>query len=1047
MKGMLKKKVLWLLLFIWIWCAGKAELYAAEQAVAEPELATVEDSVSVNYQVIVRVKDWQTQNPLVGCVIDIYEEGRLIATATTNRYGLAYYRRYRTEKFQAQYCTNLESLSEEQKAELSCFASKEEAQQSVSAQKREFQNTAQNFVCKQKRVPEGYLREDEEQTLAIFAGDSEIAEYTNERVLGTVTIECCDTESEGGAVQGEGLLDGAVYGIYAAEDIVHQDMETGVIWQKDQLVMTGTIGSSPDLNEDGYLLNTDGSRHIGNPNGTVGSVQTSGKTTFADLELGAYYVKEISPAQGYLRDETIYDVTLDYQDQYTKVVSRSEHAGDDQNTLTVDDASSSSTIFSGNYVMKQGIRLQAVTGETEKADYMEGAGFSVYLLKELSGVVEGTVTAAGGTWSSQDASAFEDYDFRGEAKASLYRRSEETWTAGDMEWLSGLGENRYEVAEMFLDANGCLETPELPYGTYVIVQTTVPEGCIRVEPFIVEISQDGGVLYTDETRQTVEKTYTAEDAIRYGDRKGSGSREGRTSMTREFSCTYVARTRLRVVNVDEEFLIQPKSASGHQGRVRGTVLKEGVQYRLKCRKLAECQKNLKALCWNYDEDGYLSYGDEQEGSLENPFRAVLLGEAEKLFDCYITLPQELPVGVYELQEITAPEGYVVSGSEQSVQDTGSEKVNDYQITNAAKESVIFTIDHVQQDQTVTVFQKNQAQKGILEITLYGRQLADAKKVDQDTVFSYEDAPVEGARLQIVAAEDIYTQELDKALIEQYDLDLADYLLYRKDDVVTEITTDCNGWGYAMDLYIGSYRVVEKTAGEGFVLNKKETAFEITPQKQTVSFDIHTELLENERQKLEINVKRTGANDGQALAGALYGLYAAEEIVTQLCYDETAAKWELAQEAKVLIEKDQLVACCKTDDMGKAVFLDGLPLGKYYVKELQAPENAAPATQTMMVDASYQGVCGGQNVEKQVYHLTFTDEKMMASELFGNSSNGAVTVFSESEQTQSTALKMALPVKTADAVNGLCWCITMAVSGAALVCVYRKKQAKKVEYRR
>lgn len=1037
MKGILKKKVLWLLLFVWIWCAGRGELYAAEQAVTEPELATVEDSVSVNYQVIVRVKDRQTQNPLAGCVIDIYEEERLIATATTNRYGLAYYRRYRTEKFQEQYCTNFESLSEEQKAELSCFASKEEAQQSVSAQKREFQNAAQNFVCKQKRAPQGYLREDEEQTLAIFAGDSEIAEYTNERVLGTVTIECCDTESEGSTVQGEGLLDGAVYGIYAAEDIVHQDKGTGVLWQKDQLVMTGTIGSSPDCNEDGYLLNTDGSRHIENPDGTVGTVQTPGKTTFADLELGAYYVKELTPAQGYLRDETIYNVTLAYQDQYTKVVSRSEHAGDDRNTLTSDDESDSKTIYSGNYVMKQGIRLQAVTGESEKADDMEGAGFCVYLLKELSGVVEGT-------WSAQEASAFESYDFRGEAKARLYRRSEETWTAGDMEWLSGLGENRYEVAEMFMDANGCLETPELPYGTYVIVQTTVPEGCIRVEPFIAEISQDGGVLYTDETRQTVEKTYTAEDAIRYGDRKESGTREGRISMTQELQYTYIARTRLRVVNVDEEFLIQPKSGADRQGRVRGTVLKEGAQYRLKCRKLAECQKNLKALCWNYDEDGYLSYGDEQEGSLENPFRAALLGEAEKLFDCYITLPQELPVGVYELQEITAPQGYVVSGSEQSVQDTGSEKVNDYQITDDARESVIFTIDHVQQDQAVTVFQKNQAQKGILEITLYGRQLADAKKMDQDTVFSYEDAPVEGAKLQIVAAEDIYTQELDKELIEQYDLDLADYLLYRKDDVVAEITTDCNGWGYAMGLYIGSYRIVEKTAGEGFVLNKKETAFEITPQKQTVSFDIHTELLESQRQELEIHVKRTGGNDGEAVADAVYGLYAAEEIVTRLCYDEAAAKWELAQEAKALIEKDQLVACCKTDDMGKAVFPDELPLGKYYVKELQAPQKAAPAKQTMMVDASYQGISGGQNVEKQVYHLTFTDEAVTASDPSGNSSNGAVTVVSASEQTQPAALKLSLPVKTADVVNGLCWCITMAVSGAALVIVYRKKRAKKVE---
>ena len=54
---------------------------------------------------------------------------------------------------------------------------------------------------------------------------------------------------------------------------------------------------------------------------------------------------------------------------------------------------------------------------------------------------------------------------------------------------------------MFTDKEGHIETPELPYGTYVIAETTTPEGHVMAKPFIVHISQDGGVLYTD-TRKT-----------------------------------------------------------------------------------------------------------------------------------------------------------------------------------------------------------------------------------------------------------------------------------------------------------------------------------------------------------------------------------------------------------------------------------------------------------------------------------------------------------------------------------------------------------------
>ena len=60
----------------------------------------------------------------------------------------------------------------------------------------------------------------------------------------------------------------------------------GVLWKKDQLIQTQTIGRSPKCDGSGYMLNTDGSRHIANPGGTIAYEDTPGRTRFGDLELG-----------------------------------------------------------------------------------------------------------------------------------------------------------------------------------------------------------------------------------------------------------------------------------------------------------------------------------------------------------------------------------------------------------------------------------------------------------------------------------------------------------------------------------------------------------------------------------------------------------------------------------------------------------------------------------------------------------------------------------------------------------------------------------------
>ena len=826
------------------------------------------------------------------------------------------------------------------------------------------------YVVKEITAPYGYYKNESPYSFSCSYtnGNEAIIKFSNifenDRVLGYVDLTKYDVESESDITQGNTeSLEGAVYGIYAAEDIIHSDGATGVIHEKDALVATATIDKS-------------------------------GQTRFCDLELGKYYIKEMTPPHGYMLDDTIYEATISYHGQNIKLVERDETGADDENGLTMDDANTEHDIYTGDYVIKQGVQFVKTSDDNygTNLELIEGAGFSIYLITDLSGVKSGTLKPLNNTWSEEDVLTFYDYDFTGEPKARLYKRSNETWTTGDTKWLKSLGGNLYEVKEMFTDENGYIATPELPFGSYVIVETTTPEDHVSAKPFVVHIAQDGGVLYTDVTKQIVDKKYSEDDDLRYGDRKGTKEMEGRVLQKQKVINNGVTETYLRVVKADEEFLAAPGTYVKPEEVVRGTVLKESAKYLVKCLSIEKSKNSLRSLNWKYDAEGYLTYYSpvlkEKFGTEENPFTTSFIKKGGKIVDSYITLPQKLPVGIYELIEIAAPDGYVLSGSEQKLNDISADRVNGYEILEDVKTGVTFTISngsvfpngqmgmnkYAQTDSegnlVVTVLQKNREQKGIIEIYKHGEQLASTEFSEKTIHFKYEDAPVEGAKFNIVAAEDIYTQELDKAFLLEYGVNVEDYLIHREGDVVATIATDRNGWGYAAGLYIGKYKIVEITAGEGFVLNTLREEFEITKQNQTVSFDIQKADYKNERQKIELNVIKKDAENAELLEGAVYALYTAEDIYTNLEFDTINDKWIVRDIPEVIVTADTLITTGITGSDGRCRFDGDLPLGKYYVKEIEAPAGYFSATETVTVDASYEGNKGGQEVAVQVHDMVF-----------------------------------------------------------------------------
>lgn len=107
-----------------------------------------------------------------------------------------------------------------------------------------------------------------------------------------------DEEDSYGKSQGDATLEGAVYGLYAAEDIVHPDGKTGKVFSAGELVAIATTDKNGDAS---FLVITEESETSKNvPNLYEDNVANNGNGWIGrPLILGSYYVEEISRSEGY----------------------------------------------------------------------------------------------------------------------------------------------------------------------------------------------------------------------------------------------------------------------------------------------------------------------------------------------------------------------------------------------------------------------------------------------------------------------------------------------------------------------------------------------------------------------------------------------------------------------------------------------------------------------------------------------------------------------------------------------------------------------------
>lgn len=615
-----------------------------------------------------------------------------------------------------------------------------------------------SYSIREIQAPELYLRNSEDTYTFTFKFTNDKEEkvnfshtFTNKRVNATIDLVKEDSET-GNSAQGDAVFEGAIYGLYAREDINHPDGRSGVLYKKDEQVAT---------------LTTD----------------KEGKASVSNLYLGKYYLKEITPPVGYLLDEEEHDVNCDYEGDQVETVKR--------NTVSKED------------VIKQPFQLiKAADNDKTDADLLKGAGFSAYLISSLTVKDDGS------------------YDFTNATPIVLTEDGK---------------------TEMFTDERGYACSIPIPYGRYIVRETTTPHNFMPVDDFIVTVTENS-----------------------------STPQVWRVLLDDEF------KAKLKIVKQDDETK-QPVLLANTEFKVYDLDAKKYVE------QVTTYPNTVVHKSYFTDENGYL------------------------------ILPESLKCGNYRIEEVSAPDGYTQ---------------NTQYVEIKVDKNTAYQMDSVSGDAIITVTYENHPVKGKLVIHKSGETLKSFKKD-----FVYEETSLEGAEFEIYAAEDIFTPD------HQVDEQGNRHMIYAKDTLVKTVTTNKNGEAVIKALPLGKYRVKETKAPAGFVLN---------PDSQEVSFiykDQNTPEIEeklefsNERQKVELSVEKQDAETGKALKGATFGLYNKEAI---------------SSGDKVVVKADTLLQEITSNEKGKAAFSLDLPLGRYYVKELQAPAGYVSSDEILEFDATYQG---------------------------------------------------------------------------------------------
>lgn len=221
----------------------------------------------------------------------------------------------------------------------------------------------------------------------------------------------------------------------------------------------------------------------------------------------------------------------------------------------------------------------------------------------------------------------------------------------------------------------------------------------------------------------------------------------------------------------------------------------------------------------------------------------------------------LPIGKYYLIEKEAPANYLI---------------NDYKMYFEIKD-----------DKVVKATMKDERIVGNLEIKKVGE-----KKVFNNNNYSYIDIPLDNIKFGLYARENITNNGK---------------VIYKKDELVKEGTTNELGIINFNNLYLGKYYIKELNTLDPYVLDTKEYDIELF---SSLSKEVNKTIeYKNYLKKSTFEFTKVGISDSNPLPNTLMEFYDID---------------------------DNLILSERTNEEGKIIIKD-LPYGKYYYLEKEAPE--------------------------------------------------------------------------------------------------------------
>ena len=669
----------------------------------------------------------------------------------------------------------------------------------------------------------------------IFISNNNDLTLTNKRQKARLNLTVVDKETKSNA-QADAVLQNAKYGIYALENIYHADGVTtrysgtpGLLYKKDELIETQIS------NEQGKML-------------------------FDNLECGKYYIKMLQAPEGYLIDETVYSIDFSYKGETVEIIEV-------------------------NGILELKVKKQAFQMYKIKEDstVLNNAGFSIYLVNDLSIVKQGKIRkVTTERYELIDTKAQKDERIKQRQNADgtyylkdlvdyyykiMYEEGNEQVLPGDdkvyhpynlsSETLvkdysnSSQGET---IQEIRTNDKGYLKSPELAYGEYVAIETSVPRKQDTASPIVVKVEQDS-----------------------------------RTLQDLRFVRDNNFRTKVKIYIRDVQ--------------TSQTILNKNIKYII---RNIDTQEYMTHKIWVPNE-GYVEYGTP-----DKPFEAQKTG--------FIITPMKLEVGQYELIEITAGEGYTTNKFEGTSVNGQTQLNSRDNIRFEIRTNTAYYTDTYLGDYIIVVNETNKSVVGDITVKTQGEYLSNiVTDSNQNYSFEYTNRNVSNAKYQIIAKEDIYTQDNQGQKI------------YSKDEVVGYITTNEKGEGIIENLPLGKYIIKQVECPAGFTINTNDKEVEIDYQGQEVPVVFKNVEQEQIRQKIEILIHNKDEEEQNInRQGGKYGLYTKEEIR----YTDKNGNVKIIPENTLLQTKT-------SNENGEIKFNSqenvDLPQGKYYVKEIEAPE--------------------------------------------------------------------------------------------------------------